>query len=763
MGKNTIHIKQFQNTNGARLCWSEESGRGLIEQDGFFFKDMAGDGVLYPYEDWRLSAEKRAEDLAQRLTIEQIAGLMLYSKHQFVPGLGSSYFGTVTYGGKDFMESGEPVNALSDQQKAFLEDDFLRHVLVVAVKSAKDSAEWNNRLQSLAEGLPWGIPVSISSDPRHGTTVSFEFDAGAGGDISQWPEPLGLAATFDPKLVKRFGEIAAREYRALGITTALSPQVDLCTEPRWSRFGGSFGESPKLSADLARAYCDGFQTSEGCWEIKDGWGYDSVNTMVKHWPGGGAVEGGRDAHFACGKYSVYPGGCFDEHLKPFTEGAFKLEGKTEKASAVMPYYTIIYGKAGNNENVGCSYNHYLITDLLREKYGYDEVVCTDWGITGDETEPDDMYSGKCWGVEHLSQEQRCYKILMAGVDQFGGLNESAPILKAYQMGIEEHGEAFMQRRMRQSAKRLLRNMIRIGLFENPYVDPEWSEKTVGCPDYMKEGFEAQLKSIVLLKNQEHTLPLSTGIKIYVPKLHQPEYTDWMGIHAEETWEDPVAVDLLKKYAILVETPEEADAAICFIRQPGAAGFSLLGGYERKDREAGGNGYVPVSLQYRPYIAKKARAQSIAGGDPREDFVNRSYMGKTVSVNNEEDLEIVENTRERMGNKPVIVCLKMTGPMVVAEVEPQADAMLAVFGQLPQAALEIIFGRTEPSGLLPMQLPANMDTVEEQMEDAPFDMICYKDNQGNEYDFGFGMNFKGVIQDYRTKTYGHPGKDSGENE
>lgn len=188
---------------------------------------------------------------------------MLYSKHQFVPGLSSDYFGEVTYYGTSLQEAQVPMYALSDQQKTFLTEDFLRHVLVVAVSTAEDSAKWNNQLQALAEELEWGIPVSISSDPRHGTTISFEFDAGAGGDISHWPESLGMTAAFDPELVRKFGKIASKEYRALGINTALSPQVDLCTEPRWSRFGGSFGEHSGLSAELAEAYCDGFQTSEG--------------------------------------------------------------------------------------------------------------------------------------------------------------------------------------------------------------------------------------------------------------------------------------------------------------------------------------------------------------------------------------------------------------------------------------------------------------------------------------------------------------------
>ena len=115
----------------------------------------------------------------------------------------------------------------------------------------------------------------------------------------------------DPKLIKRFGEIASREYRALGITTALSPQVDLATDPRWRRNHGCFSEDPQLVTDYARAYCDGFQSSTGEAHVADGWGYHSVNAMMKHWPGGGSEEGGRDSHYSFGKFAVYPGGMFN--------------------------------------------------------------------------------------------------------------------------------------------------------------------------------------------------------------------------------------------------------------------------------------------------------------------------------------------------------------------------------------------------------------------------------------------------------------------
>ena len=319
----------------------------------------------------------------------------------------------------------------------------------------------------------------------------------------------------------------------------------------------------------------------------------------------------------------------------------------------MPYYTAVYGKAGNYENAGSGYSKYLITDLLRNTYQYDEVVCTDWSITEDASTLENLYGGKCWGAEKLTRGERCYRILMAGVDQFGGLNEKEPVLDAYRIGVKEHGETFMRKRLEQSAVRLLKNIFRVGLFENPYLDPEVSARTVGCAEYMEEGFAAQKKSIVMLKNKENVLPLQKKMKVYVPKIHWPESVDWMCQKMEEHWDSPISQELLEKYFTVTDHPEEADAAICIIRQPDGAAFGLAGGYDVSDKEAGGNGYLPISLQYRPYTAVYAREHSIAQ-EPNDEFPDRTYRGKTVTVNNEDDLDLVLHTRELMGEKPVIV-------------------------------------------------------------------------------------------------------------
>jgi beta-glucosidase len=585
--------------------------------------------------------------------------------------------------------------------------------------------------------------VNFSTDPRHGASAAgAEFKSG-GGDVSKWPDGLGIAATFSSEICREFGETVATEYRALGITTALSPQVDLATEPRWMRFEDTFGTHPDQVAELGKIYCDSLQTTK---DSPDGWGNDSVCAMAKHWPGGGPCEGGRDAHYPFGKYAVYPGENFEDHLKPFTEGVFRLDGPTKAASAVMPYYTVSWNRdTKNGKNVGNSYSEYLISDLLRRTYQYDGIVCTDWRITQDPADTIDSFGSRCYGVESLTEAQRHLLAIENGVDQFGGNSDMRPILEAYQIGCQKHGEKAMRARMERSAARLLRNMFRCGLFENPYLDATESEKLVGCEAFARAGYQAQLKSVVMLKN-EAALPVQGRKKVYIPSRKIKARKNFFRGMDPEKELMPVTRVLTEQYYDWAETPEDADFALVFIESP------LSDGYSAGDAAAGGNGYVPVSLQYRPYVAKQARKESVAGGDFREHFTNRSYLGKTGIAANEADLDLVLDTKAAMGEKPVIVCLRMHNPTVLSELEPYADGILIDFGVQTQAIFDLVCGNAEPSGLLPVELPANMETVERHCEDVPFDMDVYVDQAGNAYQYAFGLNWSGPITDGRTQRY-----------
>lgn len=730
---------QVVQRKGPNLGLSANSEIKIIEHKKSVFKDLNRNGVLDVYEDWRKSPQERAVDLVSRLSIQEIAGLMLYSTHQTVPQYRDYDPMKYTYSGKPWHESGADTSALADCQLKFLKDDNVRHILLDRIVTPSACIKWVNNIQAYVEGMGHGIPVNISSDPRHETLATDEFNSGSGGKISLWPTPVGLAATFDPSVVGEFGKIASQEFRALGVATTLAPQAEIATDPRWRRFAGTFGEDPKLAADLTRAYIDGFQTSLEDEEIADGWGYESVNCMVKHWPGGGSGEAGRDAHLCFGKYAVFPGDNMQTAIDVFESGAFNLDGPTKSASAIMPYYTISYNQDPSGENVGNSFSSYIINDLLRGKYRYEGVACTDWGITKD-YQAVDVQSGMPWGVENLSVAERHFKVIEAGMDQFGGNNDKIPVLEAYRMWCEKYGEEDARRRFELSAQRLLLNFFRTGLFENPYLDLAEGSSLIGCEAFCAKGYEAQLKSVVMVKNHAGSIPQEGRKKVYIPERKGRNIYNQAGKVSIKGQDGcPIEEELVSRYYEFTTDPSEADFAFVLISEPVSGR-----GYN--------NGYEPITLQYSDYTAMNARKISIAGGDPLESDTNRSYHGKTVKTENADDVQLVIRTREIMGDRPVIVGLSCTRPVVVAEFEPYADAILITFGVQNKVYMDIISGAFEPSGLLPMQFPSGMRTVEEQYEDTPHDMECHCDTDGNVYDFAFGMNWNGIINDDRVKKY-----------
>lgn len=742
--------------DGATLSYSPESGVTLLEADGYAFKDLNKNGELDAYEDWRLPTADRAQNLADlmiadgRSGIESIAGLMLYSAHTAVS--------SETVSGTEIDERARTQDGTTTMDA--ITTNKLRHVLVTSIASPEIGAKWSNNLQSIVEGLEYGIPCNNSSDPRHAASAdsSVQYVAGDSGSISLWPGTVGLAATYDPELVREFGNVVGIEYRALGIGTALSPQIDLSSEPRWSRVNGTFGENVDLTEVLSKAVVEGYQSTYVDGE-DTGWGSESIVAMIKHWPSGGPEEAGRDAHYGYGKYSVYPGNDFGDQIRNFV-AALDLDTATEQAAAVMPYYTISLDQAADGTNVGNGFSNYLINDLLRGEYGFEGVCCTDWMITAD-ADNDWVFQGKCWGVEGLTVAERHYQCLMAGMDQFGGNNVIGPVMEAYDIMVEQQGQEFADERFALSAKRILTNIFNLGLFEDPYLDPAETASIVGNPEFMEAGYNAQLKSVVMLKNKDGLIHAADGEKktVYVPTVSYQNVNGWTGEVTDVTTK-VMNVEALENFFNVTDDPAEADFAIVGMASPSSGGFSTA------DKEAGGNGYVPITLQYHEYTADTAREVAI-GNDPGKQFIdsetgeyvytdeveNRSYKGKTTVATNEYYVNALEETRELMGDKPVVVYMRENNPVVWTEVEPLADAIIVGFNISDKAAAEIIAGNYEPSGLLPLQQPANMETVEAQFEDVPMDMECYVDSEGNTYDIAFGLNWSGVIDDERVATYG----------
>lgn len=469
------------------------------------FRDLNKNGRLDIYEDASQPIEARVDDLLAQMTLAEKAGLMFQTMVGMDAGTGAI--------------PGLPTapDHIAKRQ--------MSHFNVIGNAAARDMAEWQNRVQAAAEATRLGIPATISTDPRHAFTDNMAAALSTPA-FSQWPESLGLAATRDAALVQEFADIARQEYRAVGIHLALHPMADLATEPRWARISGTFGEDAHLSAEMTAAYIRGFQGTE--------LGPESVACMVKHFPGGGPQKDGEDPHFPYGAEQIYPGGNFDYHLIPF-EAAFDAQ-----AAQVMPYYGKPMGIG--LEEVAFGFNKQVITGMLRERYRFDGVICTDWGLITDNDLGGPVFVARAWGVEHLSRIERVKKVLDAGCDQFGGEHCPELIVELVETGQIEEA------RLDISVRRLLRDKFRLGLFDNPYVDPDTAERIAGNEHFRSAGAIAQRKSIVLLKNGVGSLLLPLGNR---PKLYL----------------ERVNPETAARFGEVVSTPEEADLAIIRLAAP----------------------------------------------------------------------------------------------------------------------------------------------------------------------------------------------------
>jgi beta-glucosidase len=602
---------------------------GLVKtENGLTFRDLNKNGKLDLYEDPRQPIAARVDDLLRQMTLEEKAGLL------FINGAVVNPDGSIEDkpGGPGFGRAA--VTQMTQQQ--------MNHFNLWQIPSAQAVAGWNNKLQRFAEETRLGIPVTIASDPRnHFTRNIFSM---AAMDFSQWCETLGFAAIDDIELVRQFAEIVRKEYLAVGIRVALHPQIDLATEPRWPRISGTFGEDAYLTARLAKAYIEGFQGET--------LGPHSVACMTKHFPGGGPQNEGLDPHFDFQKGQIYPGNHFDYHLIPF-EAAFAA-----KTAAIMPYYGVPMDQT--DENVAMSFNKTIITSLLREKYQYDGVICTDWGLITDVHMSDSIWPARAWGVEHLAEVDRVKKALDAGVDQFGG--ESCPEYVVELVRTDRLSEA----RIDQSVRRLLRLKFQLGLFDNPFVDESEVSKVLGNPESVAAGLASQERAMTLLKNEGAILPLQGQPKIYVRNI------------------DP---SVAARYGRIVATPEEADFAI-----------------------------LRLDTSWVPVETKNPFARSFHHGDL--DFKEPI---KT---------EILDLLR----TVPTIVVIYLDRPAVIPEISESARALLGEYGASDPAVLNVIFGKANPEGKLPFELPSSMEAVNNQKADVPHD------SENPLYPFGFGLTY-----------------------
>lgn len=456
--------------------------------------EMAPDATEEPkplYRDSSKSVDERVLDLLGRMTLAEKAGQLFHT--MLLPGPNGS-LAPPTFGIED--------------TKSLMSEKYISHFnLLGPVQDPSMVAKWQNALQEYAlTQTRLGIPITISSDPRNhfNENVGTAFSAGS---LSLWPETLGFAALRDTSIVERFADIVRQEYIAMGLRVSLHPQVDLATEYRWSRISATFGEDADLAGDLAQAYIRGFQGGKDVTST-------SVSTMSKHFPGGGPQMNGEDPHFTYGREQVYPGNNMGYHLKPFRKA---IEAGTRY---IMPSYGMPVGTEW--EEVGFAFNKTIMTGLLREKLGFEGIICTDWGVLTDAVILGQEMPARAWGCENLTVLERAKKSLDAGCDQFGGETGTDLIIQLVENGMVSES------RIDESVARILREKFALGLFGNPFVDVEAASKIVGQPRWKEEGEAAQRMAFTLLKNDTAILPLREkdyqNKKIYIEGVSQSSAT-----------------------------------------------------------------------------------------------------------------------------------------------------------------------------------------------------------------------------------------------
>ncbi len=752
---------KYTNEDGGAEIGVADTAR-MIQVDGYAFRDMNGDGKLNLWEDWRQSAEDRAAALAAELTGEECIELMW---HGGVQGTADNP------GAKSDANDTSLLDGGSCAGVSRLGGDGDSYASVVS---------WINNIQEKCEKRPNGIPYICSVDPY--ATLGI-------------PSTIGLAPAMDKDLWRKAGMWIGRAWSSIGVRCELGPQVDLYTDPTVARLNGAETEDPALSRDFTKAFAGGLQSTWGDDEATDdlGWGKDSVGVMLKHFVGAGAIEGGRNDHQDTGKYDVFPGDNYQAHLVPFLDGGLKLDSKTEQMAAVMPNYGIPFSEdAEYGERVGGGLNKKQIS-ILRNA-GWDGMITTDWGI---------ITSGR--GTENMTEQERYRMMIDASVDQYGGGFEPDEVgVPVYEQMIKDMGEDEALTRVRESARRIFKFMVNTQLFDQPFSASATAKAIFTNEAASKFAEECNEKCVIMLKNSGGLISkdgIGNKPKVYIPQMFTPSssgftgttpasiascfdekaakevfdvVTDTVGAASGAPLEGETEAQFQESDITRATAEQLSDVkyAVIKVKNPQDA-FDGIG-----DEVDGKATYLPISLQYRPYTANGSNVRKVSiAGDPEDGktwaehgtesgvaMENRSYYGNSTHATNESSLDLVVDTKKKLpADAKLILIVEADHPMVFSEIEPSADVILMSWAgdagpsgsgfNIPDSTYaSILAGKVEPTALLQFQMPASMDTVEAQYEDVPRDMDCYTDADGNTYDFCFGLNWSGVIDDERVKTY-----------
>lgn len=405
-----------------------------------------------PYRNAALPVERRVADLLSRMTLEEkVAQLQGKWENPASRDDPSAWF----VDGKG--------NFLPDRAAVVLKQGMGQISRPSENRGPRQMAEFTNTIQKwVKENTRLGIPILFHDECLHGHVAP-------GG--TSYPQPIALAATWDPDLIRQVFTATAAEARARGAQECLAPVVDLARDPRWGRFEETYGEDPYLVSQIGLAAVRGFQGT--------GPAIDDAHVMatLKHFAAHGQPEGGTNVGPA-----MYPERVLrEDFLRPF-----EVSIKEGHARSVMPSYNEVDG-IPNHSN-----RHFLI-DILRQEWGFDGLVVSDYFAI------DEMRT-----IHHIVANNRdgAKLALESGVDV------ELPAANAFRSLADQVKEGrITQAAVDQAVARVLREKFLLGLFDHPYVDPAQAEKITNSPEHQQLALQAAHEAIILLKNQNGLLPL----------------------------------------------------------------------------------------------------------------------------------------------------------------------------------------------------------------------------------------------------------------
>lgn len=539
----------------------------VVIQDGLVFRAADDTDELYPYMDWRLSPEERVNDLTDRLSDEELMGLMVY-------GIGNNL----------------------NQTEVDVKEKGVRSIILTGGYLDSASVLHRNKLQRLAESGKYSIPIKISCPGPE--------------QVGQMPMAIGLAACLNPSELKKQAVHASELLRAAGIMSVFTPRAAIGTEPWGNVFSQTFGMSTQFVLDSIKAVSEGLQGTDG----KPVWSESSVSSMTGVWPGLASFARKNNVD------KKYSGHNTRLHLKPFKEGAWNLFGGSQSCAGVLARRDV---------------------KELRFKNKFKGIIIVDW---------------LNWSANRNDKIQAMIDACVDGGDQFIGLPGDEFPTQVLSRAREEFGEGRVRERLKESGVRILINMFRCGIFENPFGDARKVHRLSGGLIYQNLMKKARYASIVLLKNREATLPL---------------VRTKLGVYSVSDWE------------------------------------------------------------------RTTRVAVIDGHD----------AGKTLTT------ATVDKVRKaKKAGQKVVLVLNCSRPVLLEAAEPYCDAVLINLGARAEEVRHVLAGDVVPTGLLPFRFPATSYEIGQHYSDVPFDMKAYVDSEGHVYDFAYGCDFEGQIQDYRTTKY-----------